>query len=109
MTRFPFGLPDGWFPVAYADEIARGDVRRMRYFARELVLFRTQAGRVAVLLHLLSPAGRPVQVTQDLASFWAEGYRAVRADLRGRYPRHSWPDDPLTAPPTRRTRRRMEP
>ena len=49
MTRFPFGLPDGWFPVAYADEIAPGEVQPLRYFDRELVLFRTQAGHVAVL------------------------------------------------------------
>jgi len=61
------------------------------------------AGRVRVLLHLLSPARRPVQITQDLRGFWNSGYPQVRKELKGRYPRHPWPDDPWNAVPTRRS------
>jgi ATP-dependent helicase HrpB len=56
------------------------------------------------MIHLLSPAGRPVQVTRDLASFWATGYQEVRKELKGRYPTHYWPEDPLTAVATRKVR-----
>ena len=63
-------------------------------------------GRIPVVVHLLSPARRPVQVTDDLAGFWERTYPQVRAELRGRYPKHAWPEDPLTAPPLRGTKRR---
>ena len=63
-------------------------------------------GRVALVVHLLSPAGRPLQITQDLAGFWRSSYQQVKKDMKGRYPKHPWPDDPLTAAPTRHTRHR---
>ena len=63
-------------------------------------------GRVPVTMHLLSPAHRPVQVTRDLAGFWRTSYFDVRKDLRGRYPKHEWPEDPLTATPTKRAKPR---
>ncbi|WP_439396043.1 ATP-dependent helicase HrpB [Bradyrhizobium sp. PMVTL-01] len=64
------------------------------------------AGKVPLVLELLSPAQRPVQVTRDLPGFWRGSYAAVRSDLRGRYPRHPWPDDPASALPTRRAKPR---
>ena len=67
---------------------------------------RIAGGRLGVKLHLLSPAQRPVQVTQDLASFWANTYAEVKKDLKGRYPKHYWPDDPLVAEPTARAKPR---
>ncbi|WP_207457251.1 ATP-dependent helicase HrpB [Azospirillum sp. SYSU D00513] len=67
---------------------------------------RIAGGRAPLLLHLLSPARRPVQVTRDLASFWSNAYKAVKADLKGQYPKHYWPDNPLEAEPTARAKPR---
>ena len=69
---------------------------------------RVAGGRVAVLLHLLSPARRPVQITQDLAAFWQGSYHAVKKELKGRYPKHHWPDDPLQAQASAATRRKNQ-
>ena len=69
---------------------------------------RVAEGKIPVMLHLLSPAKRPVQVTQDLAGFWARAYYDVRKELRGRYPKHHWPENPLNAAPTAKAKRRGE-
>jgi ATP-dependent helicase HrpB len=67
---------------------------------------RIGGGRIPLTLHLLSPAGRPIQVTQDLRSFWERTYPEVKKELKGRYPKHPWPDDPWTAQATHRAKPR---
>ncbi len=65
-------------------------------------------GEITLVVHLLSPAGRPMQITTDLASFWQNGYKSVVGELRGRYPKHFWPDDPANSIPTNRTKGKKE-
>jgi ATP-dependent helicase HrpB len=64
-------------------------------------------GKVTLLVHLLSPAGRPLQVTQDLAGFWRTSYHDVKKDMKGRYPKHPWPDNPLVATPSAKTKKKQ--
>jgi ATP-dependent helicase HrpB len=93
-------------PLDYADPAAPVLAVRLQEMFGATDTPRVARGQVAVTLHLLSPAARPVQVTRDLAGFWARTYFDVRKDLRGRYPRHYWPDDPLVAQPTKRVKPR---
>ena len=93
-------------PIDYSDPTAPVLAVRLQELFGLAETPRLAAGRVPLTLHLLSPAHRPVQVTRDLASFWRTTYFEVRRDLKGRYPRHSWPDDPLLAPPTKRVKPR---
>ncbi len=65
-------------------------------------------GRIKLLLHLLSPAQRPVAITRDLKTFWNSGYPDVKKELKGRYPKHPWPDDPWSSVATRKTKSRLE-
>ena len=93
-------------PVDYADPAAPVLAVRLQEMFGERETPTVGGGAVPLTLHLLSPARRPVQVTRDLAGFWRGTYFEVRRDLKGRYPRHHWPDDPLEAAPTRRTKPR---
>ena len=102
-----FAAPSGsQVPIDYeAEEGPKLSIRVQELFG--LAVHPTIAGgRVPLLIELLSPAHRPVQMTRDLPGFWRGSYKDVRTDLRGRYPKHPWPDDPLTAPATRRAKPR---
>jgi ATP-dependent helicase HrpB len=101
-----FTAPSGsTVPIEYAAEGPKLSIRVQELFG--LDRHPTIAGsRVPLTIELLSPAQRPVQVTRDLPGFWRGSYAAVKAEMRGRYPRHPWPDDPLAAPPTRRAKPR---
>ena len=92
--------------IDYLDDSAPAVAVRLQEVFGLAATPRLGGGRVPVTFKLLSPAQRPVQVTRDLASFWQRGYAEVRKDLRGRYPKHDWPQDPLTAEPVRGVRRR---
>jgi ATP-dependent helicase HrpB len=100
-----FTVPSGsHVPIDYLDgEIPTLSVRLQEVFGLNQTPS-VAAGRLPLLLKLLSPARRPVQITRDLVSFWNRGYHEVKKDLKGRYPKHYWPDDPHTALPTRRAR-----
>jgi ATP-dependent helicase HrpB len=93
-------------PIDYSDPDAPVLAARLQELFGMTETPRTAGGRVPLTIHLLSPAHRPVQVTRDLASFWKTGYFEVKKDLKGRYPKHYWPDDPLQAQATSRVRPR---
>lgn len=93
-------------PIDYSDPEAPVLAVRLQEVFGMTETPRVARGRVPLTLHLLSPAHRPVQVTRDLESFWSTTYFEVKKDLKGRYPKHYWPDDPLQAEPTRRVRPR---
>ena len=92
--------------IDYLDDLAPCAAMRMQEVFGLATTPRLADGRLPVTFKLLSPAQRPLQVTADLASFWRNAYAEVRKDMRGRYPRHHWPEDPLQAAPVRGVRKR---
>jgi ATP-dependent helicase HrpB len=99
-------LPSGSHAVLdYSGEIPVLAVRLQELFGQTETP-KICGGTVSVLVHLLSPARRPLAVTQDLHSFWTNVYPGIRVQLRARYPKHVWPEDPLTAKPTNKIKRR---
>ena len=100
-------MPSGSrIPIDYSDPEAPALAVRLQEVFGLQETPRIAGGRVPLTMHLLSPAHRPVQVTRDLASFWREAYFEVRKELRGRYPKHHWPEDPAHAQPTATAKRR---
>lgn len=92
-------------PIRYAEDSAPVLAVRLQEMFGEQTSPMLAEGRVALVLELLSPAMRPLQITRDLCAFWQGAYREVQKEMKGRYPKHVWPDDPARAQPTRRTRK----
>lgn len=108
-------MPDSWrsavgsmIPVHYSDEGEAILSVRIQEMFGQLETPAVANGRLAMKIHLLSPARRPLQVTQDLASFWATSYAEVKKEMKGRYPKHYWPDNPAQAMPTNKTKKAMQ-
>lgn len=108
-------MPDSWrsavgsmIPVHYSDEGEAILSIRIQEMFGQLDTPALANGRLAMKIHLLSPARRPLQVTQDLASFWANSYAEVKKEMKGRYPKHYWPDNPADAMPTNKTKKAMQ-
>jgi ATP-dependent helicase HrpB len=100
-----FELPSGRaVPIRYDAEHRPSFAARIQEVFGLRATPRLASGRAPLVIQLLAPSGRPVQITDDLESFWRTTYTEVRKELRGRYPKHAWPDDPLSATPTTRTR-----
>jgi ATP-dependent helicase HrpB len=98
-------VPSGQkIPIDYSNPLAPSLSVRLQQLFGQLETPKIMRGKVALTIELLSPAGRPVQITQDLSNFWQTTYFAVKKDLMARYPKHYWPEDPLTALPTHRVR-----
>lgn len=108
-------MPDSWrsatgsmIPVRYSEEGEAILSIRIQEMFGQLQTPTVAKGRRAMKIHLLSPARRPLQVTQDLASFWANSYSDVKKEMKGRYPKHYWPDNPAEAMPTNKTKKAMQ-
>ena len=103
------GCESGWIVVykkVEEDTIHSSVVNRIEELFGLAETPRVGPCQTPVTFELLAPNGRPVQVTRDLRSFWNNAYQQIRKELRARYPRHPWPEDPWTAPPTHRTKKR---